>query len=205
MGNSIKAVIWDMGGVILRSEDPKPRQELADKYAITLDSMYALVFKSESAQRATVGIIDETEHWKEVGKTLGISGDELCGFQDQFWAGDRLDQELIEFIRSLKTTHKTALLSNAWSGARDVLTTSKPCLDAFQFSVFSCEVGLAKPDPAIYREILTRVGVEPREAIFVDDVQENIDAANGIGIHGVRFSDSMQAKNEVNLILAQTA
>lgn len=204
MENKIKVVIWDMGGVLLRSEGRKARLGLSEKYNVPLDELYALVFNSETAQRATVGEIDESEVWNDVGKRLNITGNELKHFQDQFWADDRLDEDLVQFIRSLKVDYKTALLSNAWSGARNVLTVLRPCIDAFHFSIFSCEVGLAKPDPAIYHKMLAMVGVEPQEAIFVDDVQENIDAANKVGIHGIRFIDSLQARRDVTVLLSQT-
>lgn len=197
----IKVVIWDMGGVILRSEDKTPRKKLAEQYGLTLDEIYTLVFNSESANLATLGRINETEHWKQVGRSLKITGEVLQEFQDQFWAGDRLDQDLIDYIKSLQSSCKTALLSNAWSGAREVLTNHKPCMDAFQYSIFSCEVGLAKPDPAIYNKILGLTEVEPAGAIFVDDVQVNIDAANDVGIHGVRFFNSAQAREDVNFLL----
>ncbi len=203
MIEKIKAVIWDMGGVILRSMDWKPRAQLASDYHLTLDEIHQLVFNSESAQLATIGKMDIDTHWKMTGETLHIEGEELLSFRERFFEGDQIDQELIDFIRGLKTKWTTALLSNAWSDARDNLTTKKPCIDAFDISVFSCEVGMAKPDFAIYTHILQLCKVKPGEAIFVDDAVENITAANQLGIHGVRFLDSQQAKRDVEKLLAE--
>jgi epoxide hydrolase-like predicted phosphatase len=201
MENTITTVIWDMGGVILRSEDRTPRQKLAEQYKIPLDDLYTLVFNSDSAKLATIGKMDETGHWKSVANVLGISEQELDHFQEQFWAGDSLDLKLIEFIRSLQGKYKTALLSNAWSGARNVLTNVRPCMDVFHHSFFSYEVGLAKPDPEIYKLILNQMDVKPGKAIFVDDVAENIEAANQVGIHGIQFLTSDQAQRDVSELL----
>jgi putative hydrolase of the HAD superfamily len=82
-----------------------------------------------------------------------------------------------------------------------VLTNSKPCIDAFHVAIFSCEVGLAKPDPEIYKHILRLCSTEPEEAIFVDDFIENIEAANLLGIHGVLFKNAKQAMADVTALL----
>ena len=76
-------------------------------------------------------------------------------------------------------------------------------MDVFTYSTFSCELGLAKPDPAIYNKFLELLNVQPPEAIFVDDLQKNIDAANALGIHGIRFRDPRQAKQDVLALLTQ--
>lgn len=201
MANKIKTVIWDMGGVILRSEDWTPRKELATQYGMTLESMHDFVFNSVSGKLATLGKIEEKAHWRDIGGQLRISSETLRDFRDLFWAGDSLDYELADFIRKLKPNYTTALLSNAWTNARHVLTESKPCIDAFHVAVFSCEVGLAKPDPAIYNLVLRLCSTEPDEAIFVDDFIENIEAANSLGIHGILFKTAMQAMADVTAIL----
>ncbi len=201
MANKIKTVIWDMGGVILRSEDWAPRRDLASQYGMTLEEIHNLVFESDSGRLATLGKIAEESHWKTIGDQLHLAPETLKEFQKQFWAGDSLDGELTEFIRKLKPTHTTALLSNAWTNARHVLTTSKPCIDAFHVAVFSCEVGLAKPDPNIYNLILRLCSTKPEDAIFVDDFIENIEAANQLGIHGILFKNARQAMSEVSAML----
>jgi len=197
MANKIKTVIWDMGGVILRSEDWTPRRDLASHYGMTLDQIHNLVFESDSGRLATLGKIAEESHWKTIGDQLHLAPETLKEFQKQFWGGDRLDVELADFIRKLKTNYTSALLSNAWTNARHVLTHSKPCIDAFHVAVFSCEVGLAKPDPNIYNLILRMCSTQPEEAIFVDDFVENIEAANQLGIHGILFKNARQAITDV--------
>ncbi len=201
MANKIKTVIWDMGGVFLRSEDWTPRKELTSQYGMTLETMHDFVFNSESGKLAMLGKIDEETHWHNLGGQLRISDETLKDFRDQFWGGDKVDYELIDFIRSLKLNYTTGLLSNAWTGARHVLTKSKPCIDAFHIAVFSCEIGMAKPDPAIYKYILRLASTKPEEAIFVDDFIENIEAANQLGIHGILFKNAKQAINDVTTLL----
>ncbi|MPN62198.1 hypothetical protein SDC9_209945 [bioreactor metagenome] len=60
---------------------------------------------------------------------------------------------------------------------------------------------MAKPDPAIYHYILDLMQVKPEEAIFLDDFERNIIAANQVGIHGVRFLNRDQAMKDILAIL----
>jgi epoxide hydrolase-like predicted phosphatase len=201
MTSKIKAIIFDMGGVILRTEDYSPREAIAKKLGISEVAYEEAVFQSPSAEAATVGKINEREHWNTVWKTLKVSTDLQTTYEEAFWAGDRLDQRLVDFLRSQRGTYTTALLSNAWSGAREALTVKNPCLDAFDVAVFSCEVGLAKPDKAIYRLILEKLGLQAEEAIFLDDNKENIESAAEMGIHAVRFRNTDDAIREITELL----
>ena len=201
---AIKAVIWDVGGVLLRAEDETIKKALAERYQLTLRELYGLVFYGESAQKATLGQISERQHWANIGSKFHLDQQSLAAFERDFWAGDALDTELISFIRALKKDYKTGLLSNAWDGARKALSDIYHCMDAFDYSVFSAEVGLAKPDPAIYMKLIDMMGVLPEESIFVDDLLENISAANRLGIHGVQFLNTVQAKQEVTYLLTSS-
>jgi epoxide hydrolase-like predicted phosphatase len=197
----IRAIIWDMGGVLVRTEDKTPRERLAQRYGMTLKEIYALVFDSEIAIQATVGELPESAVWEYVAKSLNLDPAGLAGFMREFWSGDNLDAELYQFVKKMRTSYKIGLLSNAWSGARTVLDNRYHMLDVFDGSIFSAEVGLAKPAPQIYRLILEKLGVRAQEAIFVDDFQANVDAANALGIHAVHFENSLQARQAVLQIL----
>jgi len=159
------------------------------------------VFNSDSANIATVGKITDQKHWQDVFNTLKVPDDKHKEFEDAFWGGDRVDQTLIQFLRELRPGRKTGLLSNAWSNARAMLTDKYKCMDAFDVSVFSFEVGMAKPDPAIYYLILDKMEVQPQEAIFVDDFPENIRAAADLGIHAIQFKGAEQALADIRKLL----
>ena len=194
---AIRAIIFDMGGVILRSRDETPRIRLAQTLGWTHEELIQFVFGSETARKATVGEITEEQHWESLRFRLGISPEEMHTFQETFWEGDFVDRELLGFIGGLRREYKTGLLSNAWSGARKAVTEKYHALDVFDISIFSAEAGCAKPDPAIYWMILNQLGVQPPEAIFVDDYTPNVEAAAALGIHAIRFINLEQVRCEV--------
>lgn len=201
VNHNIKVVIWDMGGVLLRSEHYRYRDELAVRFKITEAELEHRIFNTESAELASVGKISQVDHWRNTGLSLGLTEEEIPAFEAAFWAGDRCDQELVSFIRSLKQDFKTGLLSNAWMGTREMLRDKYACLDAFDISVFSYEVGMVKPDPRIYRLILGRFKVEPDNAIFVDDFVENVNAASMLGIHAIQFKSRDQVIQDIKQLI----
>ena len=199
--NNIRAIIFDVGGVIVRTEDRAPREQLAIRLGITRDELNRLVFESEGAQLATVGKITTEAHWQLTRQTLNISEEAFEPLPEEFFGGDIIDMELINYIRGLRDHYQTALLSNAWDNLRQALETRWKIADAFDVIIISAEVGLAKPDPRIYQLTLERLGVAADEAIFVDDFERNIEAANKIGIHGVLFRTVEQAREEIEQII----
>jgi glucose-1-phosphatase len=198
----IRAVIFDLGGVLVRTEDQAPRRELADRLGITRQEMYFLVFDSPSARQASLGEITAEEHMESVRLTLGVSLQDFSTVPGAFWSGDRLDTSLVDYIRSLRPRYKTALLSNAWNDLRGVLTERWKIADVFDELVISAEVGITKPDPRIYHLALQRLQVAPQEAVFVDDFPENIAGGKAVGLKTIHFRNPQQAIAELSELLA---
>jgi glucose-1-phosphatase len=120
---AIRAVIFDMGGVLLRTEDKGPRERMAARMGLTYETLSRHIFDSETALLATVGKVTSQDHWKAVQAALRLQDEELLRLKDEFWEGDRLDLTLIDYIRSLRSRYKTGLLSNAWDELRLLLQT----------------------------------------------------------------------------------
>lgn len=203
--NNIKALIWDMGGVILRTEDLTPREKLAAKLGTTRQNLELDVFASPAADQATRGEIPSKKHFDEIANKYHLDEKGLDEFVDLFWGGDRVDQDLLAAIRKLRAGYKTAMLSNAWDSTREFLTTVFPCLDPFDEVIFSAEVKMAKPQPEIYNLMLSKLGVSPDESVFIDDFEENILAADALGMHGIQFKNRDQALADLKGILGGRA
>jgi len=197
----IQAILFDLGGVLLRTEDPLPRQRLAARFGMTPAELYALVFDSESARLALLGKISTTEHWQTVQRALGVTDAEMPAVQAEFWAGDRLDYELIAALRAWRERYKTALLSNAWDNVRQVIEQTWQIGDAFDEMFISAELGMVKPDVRIYQYAIESLGVRPEEAVFVDDFIENIESARAFGLQTIHFRNSQLARQELLRLL----
>lgn len=199
---TIKAVIWDLGGVILRTENYAPRQYLADQLGITLEDLEHLVFSNNSGMRAQRGEIPVEQHWKTIQQRFGLDEKGLNDFRRHFFGGDALDRELLKYIHSLRSQYKIGLLSNAFSDLRTYLEDSWSITDLFDDLVISAEVGMAKPDAEIFLLTLERLSVQPYEAVFIDDFLHNIEGAGAVYIHTVHFQNPAQARRDLEAVLS---
>lgn len=151
--------------------------------------------------RAMRGQATEQEVWADVARRFHLSPDELLAFRHDFWRGDRLDEQLLDFFAGLRPRYRTAILSNAWDGARRVFERLG-LHRAFDLIIISAEEGVAKPDAPIYRLAAERLGVRPEEAILIDDLPANVAGARAAGMHAVHFQDPDQAVGELQECLA---
>lgn len=197
---TLKAVYFDLGGVIVRTEFQSPREHLAERVGLTYEELVAIVFESKSSREASIGKVSEGDHWKYVVRALHLPLKERETVHKEFFDGDIIDRELIAFIRSLRPRCKTGLISNAWDGLRPYLEREK-FADAFDALTISAEVGVMKPDPAIFQHALDQLGVKPKEAVFVDDFPENIAGCEAIGMRGIHFQSTEQTLKELKKLL----
>jgi HAD superfamily hydrolase (TIGR01509 family) len=196
----IKALYFDLGGVIVRTEDETSRTRLAAEFGMTYAEMDKFVFECETAAMASIGKITEIEHWLDVTRRLKRPESEMPRLRDTFFGGDAVDLDIVNLLRSLRKTHKTGLISNAWDGLRPWIVSQK-FDDAFEYMTISAEIGVAKPDARIYQHALEKLGVQASEAVFVDDVEKNIVACEALGMHGVHFKSAEQALADVKILL----
>jgi epoxide hydrolase-like predicted phosphatase len=196
----IRVVFFDFGGVIMRTEYQSPRQKLAERFNLDYDEMDRAVFGSDSAQRASLGEITEEAHWSAVLKRFKQPASQMQVFRDDFFGGDVIDHNLVEYIRSLRGKFHTGLISNAWSGLRGFITQKK-LLNLFDTVIISAEVGAVKPSAKIYEVALDQAKVGAGEAVFVDDMPINIEACEKIGMKGILFNDPKESLSRLNHLL----
>ena len=161
---SIRAVFFDFGGVIARTEYQAPRQHLAERLGMEYEDLEKLVFAGSSGQQASVGEISVEEHWAAVTKKLRRPSSETQSIREEFFGGDVIDRKLVDFMRSLRPRYFVGLISNAWPDLREYIIEQK-FDDAFDHMVISAEVGVMKPEAKIYQIALEQAGVSPNEAV----------------------------------------
>jgi epoxide hydrolase-like predicted phosphatase len=195
----IRAVIFDWGGVLVRTADGSLREAWERRLGLALGQSAAIVFGAETNYDVQTGRVSDEEHWAWIRQRLALNQQELADFRRDFFARDAVDVELLAYIDRLRARYTVGLLSNASSNARRLLSeTYGSMLDHFDSVTISSEEGVMKPDARIYEIALARAGV-PRaeEAIFVDDVLENVLAARRLGMAGVHFVDPTAARAEL--------
>ena len=199
---TIRAIIFDLGGVLLRTADFSPRENLAGRLHMSRYALEEFIFGGESGNRAQKGEITIQEHWENLRRQLDYSPQEFKALLDEFFAHDEIDSALIKYLRKQHRTYKTALLSNAWNDLRQVITTKWHFEDVFDIMIISAEVKMVKPDPRIFHLAVERLGVQTSEAVFIDDVKENIEAARKEGLLAIHYQNTQQTLDELNHYLS---
>ena len=201
-----RGLIWDMGGVLVRNMDPTIRGRLAEPYGMTYRDLEDLFFGNEMAYKASIGQASEADSWEFVRRKLNLRPADMPAFIAAFWSCDRFDEDLYAFTMALKPRVKVGLLSNAYAETRASLQQRFPHFyDMFDVTIFSAEVKMVKPDPRIYQLALEELGVLPQDAVFVDDFIENVEAARALGLDGIHFRDSQQARSEILTFLGNSS
>ena len=197
----IRAVLWDMGGVIVRTLDWSGRARWEERAGLSPHELEQIVFRGEMGVRASLGQASSDDVWTWVLQHLGFPKTERTAIETDFFSGDRVDNDLISFIRSLRPGYKTGMISNAWSELRHWLELKWRIADAFDHIVISAEVGVLKPDPRIYHLALNGLGVAPDETIFIDDFRENVEGALSLGMQAIHFQTTEQVTSELRALL----
>jgi len=197
----IAAVVFDIGSVlevIDESVFPAPFEERVGL------PPGAVVAASDFAGEPGLGELTEAEvrgHWQS---RLGLSDQQADALMADYWrwyAGS-LDRPLVDWFAGVRGRGlKAGILSNSGPGAREA-ERRWGFEEMTDDIVYSHEVGLSKPDPAVYALAAARLGVEPGQIVFLDDAEVNVLAARAAGWHGVLHEDTTRSIAELERIIA---
>ncbi|MEZ4770307.1 MAG: HAD family phosphatase [Caldilineales bacterium] len=203
----IRALILDFGGTIVTMEgDAESARMVAAELDVPLDNLMAEVLGHPDWTDAMLGqyTIEEFDRrlYARLGKPYDPAQHPLIY---RMFANEVLNTRLLAVADEMRAQNgKTAILSNATFDLEERLLAGKfGILDRFDVIVNSSRLGMVKPDPAIYHHTLDLLEVEPHEAIFVDDLPVNVEAAATLGIHAVLFRNEAQAIANIHSIRAR--
>ena len=197
----IKAVVFDIGSVLEVIDDtvfPGPAEE---RLGLASGAVVAAADFEGDPGLGELSEDDMRSHWQ---RRLGLDADQAAELMADYWRWyvGSLDQRLVDWFAAVRGRGlKAAILSNSGPGAREAERHwgFEAMTDDI---VYSHEVGLGKPDPAIYALTATRLGVEPHEIVFLDDVPANVDAARAAGWHAVLHEDTGRSIAELERLIA---
>ena len=200
----IKAVIFDIGGVLSRFERTTQRTRWEQRLGLAAGTLERTIFGSAVAQRGFVGQASDQEVWDDFGARYHLNAAELETLYQEFWQDAEWDTVLLDEIRALRGRYRTGVISDALPGARyEPRVQANVNASLFDVIVISGEEGVRKPAAAIFDKTLAQLGVQRAEAVFIDDNPQIIAGARDLGLHGIVFQTRTQVLAELQQLLAE--
>ncbi len=199
----IKAAILDFGGVIVRTEDYGPRHAWDRRLGLPPGSVEQAVHHSGAWIQAQLGQLDDAAYWTAVAAALGLDPASTPDFARDYFSGDRLNEGLIELVRSLGARgFRTAILSNERAQLAEKVRALgiEPLFDAI---VISSNLGIMKPDRRAYEAVLAALQVGPEESVFVDDAPAHVEGAVAVGMHAILFRENVGVRAALERLIAE--
>src|SRR3954470_10683164 len=204
---TIKAVVVDIGGVLERVDDASWPQKWMSRWErlrnLPGGHLAEKIAHHAPTEDVATGRITEAEVRDLYAATLGLQVGEV----DQMWAEMRdaycgeLDVEMRDFVAGLRPRLKTAILSNSAGGARREEQRRDDFGSLVDGIIYSHEVGIAKPAPAVFRLTEQLLEVSPEEIVFIDDHEGHVEAARRRGWHAILHTSTEQTIDEVTVLL----
>ncbi|HUW43719.1 MAG TPA: HAD family phosphatase [Bacillota bacterium] len=194
---TIKAVIFDIGNVALYFDHHKATKKMAKILDLPEKKVFEVINgdKNKFTNSYELGASNKV-YWGEAADLLGVKKIPEKRF-DQLWCSIfKPNKTAISLIKKLRKNYKTAFLSNT-GRLHKVYFQKYGLYELVDVKIYSFKVGVRKPHPKIYKEALKRLKVRPNEAIFIDDLKENAEAAKKLGIHGIHFKNNNQLRKDL--------
>jgi putative hydrolase of the HAD superfamily len=200
--SAIRAVILDYGEVLCHLPTSDNIDFLSQIFQADPKSFLPMYLKTRAPYDR--GDIAPQEYWRQFAAQAGVTVDDLTiqklrDLDNQMWS--RPNEPMIDWLRQIHSAgFKTAILSNMPTDMADHVRQTFPWLSEFDHHIFSAEVRAIKPDRAIYLHTIKILAVDPPQAIFIDDREENLKEARAIGIQAIRYQSVERLRQDLQAI-----
>ena len=211
---SVRAVISDFGGVLtsplsgafaaFEADSGVPLAELGRAMAAESQRLDGNpLFELETGRMTEADFLGgiAAQLTRQLGRDVSLDG-----FGERYFADLSPNEPMIAFMRDLRGRGlRLAICTNNVREWEQRWRAMVPVTGDLRLVVDSAHVGMRKPEPGIYELTVEQLGVAPGEALFVDDIEINCDAAQALGLRPVWFRSTEQAIAEIEAALAESA
>lgn len=196
----LQAVIFDYGEVLSGPPNPQAHQNLL-KIAGVEEELFEKAYWAHRLDY-DADILNGQTYWQAVARDTEAHFtpqqiEQLMEQDAAMWMD--LNQAMVAWIPKIKQAGlKLGILSNMGYGVLGFILPRFHWLDQFDHLTWSCELGVVKPDPAIYLHTLKTLQVLPQQALFIDNLEKNIVAAESVGLQALLFTHVDQLQKDLN-------
>lgn len=194
-----KGLILDYGEVLSTKPVVRQMERMAGIFGIS-DGLFMKLYHRNRSEYDR-GDLSAERYWFSFADEPGLSlrADQIALLREwdvEMWSDT--DPQMIAWLKAVRLSDvRTALLSNMHADMIARIRTACFWIDYFDCTVFSYEERLVKPEAAIYKRCLERLGTAPSQTVFVDDREVNVQAARKLGILAIRFESVLQLRAQL--------
>ncbi len=194
--NGIDAIVFDLGNTLLAFDESLAVKRLAARTGKTPQHINEYGRSTPYVTELALGKITKLRFFYTVARDLEFEGtyEEFALIWSEIFTPI---EPMMALAQSLKHRLPRLLLSNTNGIHMDYVFQHYPFFLEFDGHVLSHEVGLLKPDPAIFQHAVKTYGLTPDRTVFLDDIAANAEAARHAGFKAVHFLNSDQARVEL--------
>lgn len=200
MERRIEAIIFDLGGVLIDFDHTVAARRISQFSDKTAEEIFALFFDSALVVNFEEGKIGPEDFFKKIKETINLRIDYevFLPIWNEIFFQTEGNKEVLELARCLKGRYEICVLSNVNTLHFNYIRDNFRIFDVFPRVIASCELGMRKPHPLIYRRALEELGVRDAAGVFyTDDRAELVEAAALIGIKARVFKNAPQLKKDL--------
>ena len=195
--SNLRAIIFDIGRVLIRVKVERAMSGLAHGLTLSPQEVWSALEKDPRWSDWQEGRMSPQDWHLHVSRRLGskLSFEQFV----EVWNRALDPTPMIEeaFLAKLAKKYRMALLSNTDPLHVSHMEKAYAFFELFPVRIYSCRVGASKPNPVIYKEALKACKVRAQEAVFVDDMPENVQAAAQLGMHSITFQSPEQLHSDL--------
>jgi len=192
----MEAVIFDLGNVLLTLDFDRALNRLAAGCRKSRAELDRYIATTPWVNQLATGELSKWDFFETVVADLGYTGtfEEFAEAWSDMFAPN---EPILAVARALKGRLARVILSNTNAIHMEYIFARYPCIHGFDGYVLSHEVGVQKPDRRIYDWALQRYRLNPRQAVFIDDLAENVAGARAVGLHAIHHQTADQTRQEL--------
>lgn len=191
----IKAVIFDCFGVLYLDTS----RHFYENHIPDYEKLWPELM--ELNKQSDYGLISQDEL---VDGVVELTGADRNFVAENIRGVHKRNDSLLDFAISLRDKYKVGMLSNIGPGAMDTFFSPEDRKMLFDATVLSGDVGVVKPNPAIFQMIAEKLGVDTGECVMIDDIEDNCAGADASGMRAIQFINNAQVKRDLDKLLKET-
>ncbi len=200
--NEIKAIILDIGGILVKESREDHRALLCKRMKINEEKFHKIAKKH--SQKASIGKISAYEYPRLIAKELNINPKKF----NKVWLECRdelfgINKQTEKLILKLKNNYVIGTLTNI-TKTNDQIRRKYNIYNHFKIKIISNKAGFAKPDQRIYTLLIKKLNLEPSQIIFVDDYKKCLVPAKKLGIKTILFKNNKQLIQDLKKLGVKT-